>query len=599
MFCDNCGTELQDGAEFCPNCGAKVEAEDTVAEDSAKTVNLADMAAEAAAPDNAAANEPVQSQPQASVNEQAYNQPQAPVNEQAYGQPQAPVNEQAYGQQQTAGGGQGANQRFCPNCGASNNMVDMFCHECGMPFGNFAQAGGAQAAPSKAKAPKAPKSPKAGKAPKGVIIGVAAAVVVVVCVALAVGLGLFSGTNGKVMRAAAATMKKTPTLVSDLSGLYEIAGSDELTVGAEVAGDDIGLTYEFRAGKDDLQQYLSVDADEKLDILMGIHSGKLKASISGLDYAFVYDPDGKNDGYITELVDKSDLKELNEVLKQFDSNKSAARDLMDDLKKISAKEYKNLEFKEAKTKEFEVKGKDRECKGYRTRITEKNVENVLKELKKSAKQKLSGDAADAMEDMLDDMLDDIEDADLDLSLTFYLYKNKLAAVIVEMDNEEMTIEFRGEDYPLQNIVMYDDDDKELTITTEKDGKVETTEIKYTEAHRDGSYKVTAEYDTKSGELSVSYRDPWDDKYSVEGVLEHSKSEFSFEVEDFAGLDASLSVYVKQGAKIEKYSGEEFDIGAADEEDFEDLIDDPWFEDVVDLIDDFMYDFDDVFDDMFY
>lgn len=25
MFCENCGTQLKDGAKFCPNCGAKVE----------------------------------------------------------------------------------------------------------------------------------------------------------------------------------------------------------------------------------------------------------------------------------------------------------------------------------------------------------------------------------------------------------------------------------------------------------------------------------------------------------------------------------------------------------------------------------------------
>ena len=78
MFCQNCGTLLEEGVKFCPNCGAQV-----IAPMAAEPVD--ETAAEAAEEPVRAAEEPVYAQPQAPV----YAQPQAPV----YAQPQAPVYE--------------------------------------------------------------------------------------------------------------------------------------------------------------------------------------------------------------------------------------------------------------------------------------------------------------------------------------------------------------------------------------------------------------------------------------------------------------------------------------------------------------------------
>ena len=79
MFCQNCGTLLEEGVKFCPNCGAQVIAP-TAAEPVAET------AAEAAEEPVRAAEEPVYAQPQAPV----YAQPQAPVYETPVVQPKQP-----------------------------------------------------------------------------------------------------------------------------------------------------------------------------------------------------------------------------------------------------------------------------------------------------------------------------------------------------------------------------------------------------------------------------------------------------------------------------------------------------------------------------
>ena len=79
---------------------------------------------------------------------------------------------------------------------------------------------------------------------------------------------------------------------------------------------------------------------------------------------------------------------------------------------------------------------------------------------------------------------------------------------------------------------------------------------------------------------MEYDDSWSECY-IEGIYKHSGSEASFSLEAFEvdgdslmeEEDVSLMIYAKKGAEIEKYSGAEFDLGGAEEDDFEDLIDD--------------------------
>ena len=75
MYCDKCGSFLEEGVKFCPNCGAQVAAPAVVKE--------AVVAEEPA--------QPVYEQPEAPV----YEQPEAPVYEQpVYQQPETPAYQQ-------------------------------------------------------------------------------------------------------------------------------------------------------------------------------------------------------------------------------------------------------------------------------------------------------------------------------------------------------------------------------------------------------------------------------------------------------------------------------------------------------------------------
>lgn len=551
MFCDQCGTKLKEGIAFCPNCGKKISDEALqVVEGARKKTDIQDNV-EAAVYDG--------QQTQENTMVEIQNGQDEPENVEA--------------------AVQNVSKRFCPNCGTENQMEDAFCKECGMPLGSM--NGGMVSGGLTVQVPPV-DVPKSKKKRKTVFVISAVVAVLLVVVVLATTIGsLLQGTRGKVLRATAATMKDAPKLVTDLAAISPMLSGEHYTVGFELESEDGAVTTEFRNAKNEKQLYFNADVDDygAFDVLCGIHSGKVKLALSELDYVFFYDPKGDNDGFLCEQVRKKTLEEFNQVLEGIASGKVSTKTLKKDLSAAWMKELKELEFKEVKAREFEVDNKDRECKGYRIRITENNIANILKSV---------GEKTEEYEDVLDDLYDEIKHNDFDLDVTFYIYKKKLAAVVLDMDNDKIFIEFQGGDYRMQNILLRSEYNGrelgEITVSTTVKGGKETIEIE-----GDGREEMTVVYDTKSGNLSLEYDDGRED-FLLSGIYKHSNSEVSFVLDelevdgDSLMDDIGLTMYIRKKADIEQYKGKEFDLGSAEEEDFEDLIDD--LEDYIDLLDEY-------------
>lgn len=484
------------------------------------------------------------------------------------------------------------NVMFCPNCGTENSVEDAFCKECGMPLSGpaYSVSVAGQGADALLEGQKPKKK-------RGLLIGIgaAAALAVVIGVVAVVMGGLFMSPGDKVLRAAADTLKDTPQMVNDLKAIPDILGGSQYTVGFAAEEDGSGISGEFRSTVDEKQIYCNadVDGDEggEIDFLCGVHSGVLKAAVSELDYIFVYDPQGENDGYLCEQFRKKELEEFNSMLENITAEKVTAAEIKKDITAAFVQEFKELEFKEVKAKKFEVDQKDRECEGYRVRVDEKNIAHMLQNAGGRISGKLAEDARDNFEDMMDDLIDEVENDEDDMDITFYLYKGKLAAVIFEMSDyseEEIHIEFQGGDYRMQNMLIADEYDgdvlAEISINIHEKGGKETIEIDL-----DGDEEAVITYDTKSGAVSLEYDTDWGD-YLIEGIYQHSGSEASFALEEYEydgeslmdEYDVSFTAYVKKNVQMEKYSGEEFDLGAADEDDFEELAED-LDEDFLDIV----------------
>ncbi|MBP5415029.1 MAG: hypothetical protein ILN61_07300, partial [Lachnospiraceae bacterium] len=107
----------------------------------------------------------------------------------------------------------------------------------------------------------------------------------------------------------------------------------------------------------------------------------------------------------------------------------------------------------------------------------------------------------------------------------------------------------------------------ISGTNKKDKETYTIEA-------DGDEVCTLEYNAKKGTLTFEY-DYYYDSFELEMDVKSSSNEVSFVVDDFDfddEVEGSMSITFKKGAKTQKYTNsDEFDIGNAEESDFEDLM----------------------------
>lgn len=205
MFCNNCGTKLDEGVLFCPNCGNKVDNVPVEENEDDKTVILSEEMYEVVREnENENPSETVQevnsdTQSDANTQEgqdetikgegpQEQDIQQQNIQEQK-GETIEAVEISPTGVVETNAAIAVPNEvqkKFCPNCGTANNMNDLFCQECGMFFGN---------AEEKMGQGMSPKSQKSGKVVK-VVVSAAIAVILIALICMVPRFIKGSG-NGK------------------------------------------------------------------------------------------------------------------------------------------------------------------------------------------------------------------------------------------------------------------------------------------------------------------------------------------------------------------------------------------------------------------
>ncbi len=431
---------------------------------------------------------------------------------------------------------------------------------------------------------------------------VAAVAVIAVIVTVVIKSGIFLGANGKVFAAVEKTFAEQPKIAQDLKPVAEILTSDKYTIGVTTSVDKIDLAAELRNGGNQLQVYGKIDSkDGEISALAGIHSGAFKLQVPELDdRVFLYDSNNDNSGILMDSMSDEDIEMIDSLLQEFGKTKVDVSAFGKEVTGIVMAEMKALEFEKTDEKSFRINKERRDCKGYMAEITSDNLVHIAEGIEELINKEYSdivdmlAEAGTDLSDVFADLYDELEDFDEVYEISFYIYKGQLAGICLEMEDSDGEIElaFKGGDYRMQNIEFKENDNTVLELKGSLDDTEESFEIKVN-GSSNSMFEIT--YDNKSGEFKLEAAG-----YSVEGKLESKASEVNVTLDRVRRYGESmgisdLSITLSKSAKMDKYSGKEFDLGNADEDEFMDLaedlqdsLEDNDMEGLVDMIENFYY-----------
>ena len=301
--------------------------------------------------------------------------------------------------------------------------------------------------------------------------------------------------------------------------------------------------------------------------------GVLKAYVPMLNnYVFTYDHNANNNGYLKsdypeemEIIDEA-LEELDKSL-EGEPVEFKAKDLSDIFK------LDKIEFERTKEKkEFTINDKNIKLKGYYVELDENYFNEVLDNYVEYLKANVGEDSLTFGEYSIDELADELRnelDGMDEVEVTFYIYKKELAGIDVESGREEINLVFKGGDYRAQNIDVYYNDVKEMSLEGKISSGVETASVTV-EDFEYFSYK----YDTNDDVLKVTVDTDYE-TYSLEMDIVRSKDSLYIDTDYLDLGDAYIggTFEFKKGSSIKPISeGTEFDVGTADLDDFNNLSD---------------------------
>lgn len=398
--------------------------------------------------------------------------------------------------------------------------------------------------------------------------------------------GTFLSKSGKVAMATINTLTDNSHFTKNLAGLsllendnYTITWSG--SVGDEFSGD---LTFINGSKQKQLSGNVDVDPISDIEFISNLTDEELQVQVPGFsDELLTYNYMESKDGYITELVDNEEMDAFDEVLQTVFSTKEQKQEGTEGIQ-ILTDFYKGLEFESVGEEEFEIDGKERNCKGYQTTVTGDDLTDLKEKLQDFAEENF-GDSIDNLDDLGVDLQTGLKEnfgdsVDVDsicnvlanfskADVTFYIYKGKLACVQVEMARQDVQLVFHGGETRTQNMELLVNDNTFMEVEGKTKGSKEQYELSL------GEISVgELEYNYKSGDYSIDFNAGYDN-LTVEGILKGNKKSFEFGISNihayFLDKDIDFNIGLKKGTKFQKISGDKVDIGNASEDELEGLI----------------------------
>lgn len=412
---------------------------------------------------------------------------------------------------------------------------------------------------------------------------VAGAVVAFVLMGVLVFAGIQNGvflSKADKLLAAVANTFMDHQFMQERTALLELLSSDKYTMevvtNIDVDGDRLNARASIAKTPSKRQASYFVKNTDYPDLDIGctaqIDRETLKLRIPFLvQETLVYHYAKGNQGYLIDCVEPNQMKEFNQLLQMCFLDQDTKKQGIKMLDSIYQR-FCGLDIGAVSDREFQVDGENRQCKGYSFTITSdwfhgvledveaygENYQNSLELLGVDFKETIN-DAAQELKDMSD------------IGFEVYIYKNKLAAIIVEVNDEIAEMRYLGGSTRTQNMEFIVDDEK-LMEWKGRSGDKDSVEI-----YLDGSKLLEMEYqqETKKFKAAIYSADEDNADVIAEGTMELSKEKVEAELESFIldnmelGISGTFSL--SNDARIEELPGEEFDIGNAIEAEWEELI----------------------------
>lgn len=400
------------------------------------------------------------------------------------------------------------------------------------------------------------------------IIGAATVTVAVIAVVVILMTNLFLSPANRIATATANTFKEAGVWGDVVEAMENAASSEKNTTYMMVDLYGISIEAEYRNTKADKQAWVLVDISGMPEIegtaTLTQNELQIFSPLAG-DTVFFYNYVDENTGALIDEMGEETVELLNKMLNiLYTGDTETNEELVKSLKEWSDE----IEYVELDKREFEINDKDIACAGYAVTIDEDMLCELIDIMSEAAIAEIEEADVEEMEASIEEMKTEISEMQ-DITVSTYIDSNELAAIVVEVDGEEETLEilFQGGDYRAQNIVVVFDEEEIIEIKGETDDNVETVEVVM-----GGVEVLSYEYDTESGDFELTITSG-EDAITVEANIVCDKN--GAVIEDGAvkvsGMYIEFAYSCTKGADIEKSSGERLDIGNASEEEIMEIL----------------------------
>ena len=278
---------------------------------------------------------------------------------------------------------------------------------------------------------------------------------------------------------------------------------------------------------------------------------------------FAYDYHSDNTGYISEKIDTATVNEFIDNNYEFISNPDESSEAYNVLNELIKEDYLKLSFERTADASYTIDAEDISARGYKTTITTsmlksygRDLESWINKYYKNAIENIGFSAKEIY-----NAIDTYADEAGDITLTVYIYKNKLAAVKVSSNKGDEELIFEGGDYRFQNISLTTTDGTKIYVAGNENNDIENI---FTAVN--GKDVLSYAYNTSDGSLKIKLNG----RDEITAKIKRVNDSVSIDLDYFDLGDSYIggTLSLKEGTKYSEPSGERFDIGNASEDEIE-------------------------------